>query len=300
MNLPAEETERFYRIWFALLHYVNTQRRLVPAFPPDPKRARISPADATAVRDALWADEALREAFIAENPPGLPADDLALVASWQHRLAGNFLVIRYLKKHTAFLTTTEPARVYGVLGLVSPIEEILGPYLPVYVKAVLLPWEGRIIYDSLMLPYNVHFGSGMRRGFNESYRNAQEREGIITTLGPSHMPADPGAARKEVARRNTKLLGAFRRELGRSGLSPKMIELHSGNIASFAESLLAQDPPRGLLELTEADLRAFLERGGASANLVSFKRFVRFLLVTERIDYEVGESLHEFLKQAGR
>ena len=33
MRLPPQETARFYRIWFALLHYVNAQLQLVPAFP---------------------------------------------------------------------------------------------------------------------------------------------------------------------------------------------------------------------------------------------------------------------------
>jgi len=49
------------------------------------------------LRDALWADDALRDRFIADNPAGLPPADLALVASWRHRLAGSFFIERYLK-----------------------------------------------------------------------------------------------------------------------------------------------------------------------------------------------------------
>jgi hypothetical protein len=30
MQLPPEQTARFYRIWVALLHYVNDQQHLVP------------------------------------------------------------------------------------------------------------------------------------------------------------------------------------------------------------------------------------------------------------------------------
>jgi hypothetical protein len=33
MQLPREQTKRFYRIWLALLHHVNDQLHLVPAFP---------------------------------------------------------------------------------------------------------------------------------------------------------------------------------------------------------------------------------------------------------------------------
>src|SRR4051812_2632496 len=68
MHLPPEQTARFYRIWFALLHYVNDQRHLLPTFPASPGEATIPPADAKRLRDALWADDPLREQFIAENP----------------------------------------------------------------------------------------------------------------------------------------------------------------------------------------------------------------------------------------
>ena len=42
MRLPPQETARFYRIWFALLHYVNTQLHLVPAFPANPGVETVS------------------------------------------------------------------------------------------------------------------------------------------------------------------------------------------------------------------------------------------------------------------
>ena len=163
MRLPPQETARFYRIWFALLHYVNTQLHLVPAFPATPGVETVSTEVTLKLRDALWANDALREQFIAENPAQLPAEDLALVASWQYRLAGSFYIFRSLQHYTIFLSTTTPAHAYGVLGLVSTIEETLPLPLPVYTQAVLLPFEHHIMYDSLITSYNVLFGSGYRQ-----------------------------------------------------------------------------------------------------------------------------------------
>jgi len=87
MLLPPQETERFYRIWFPLLHYVNTQLQLVPAFTAAPGKEEVSTEVTLKLRDALWANDALREQFIADNPAQISASDLALVASWQYRLA---------------------------------------------------------------------------------------------------------------------------------------------------------------------------------------------------------------------
>lgn len=300
MQLPPDQVERFYRIWFPLLYYVNEKRRLAKRFPNNPKIARIDPADAVKIRDALWADDTLRESFIAENPAGLPQAGLAIVESWKHRLSGNFYVVRYLKKYTVFLSTQEPVHAYGVLGLVSPIEEIIGPTLPIYVQAVLLPFEDHIIYDSLLLPYRIYFGPGYRSSINDSYRTAQEREGIITSLLPAAAPASPQEVRKGILARNAKILSAFRKDLARRSLSHTMVEQHAGNIDAFAQNyLLVQDPPRGLLDITTGDVQTYLQTAGNKTTATSFKRFARFLDDTGRVEYEQAEALRGLLKGVG-
>src|SRR5207245_8400286 len=138
-------------------HYVHAQLHLDPAFPVTPVEETVSTEVTLNLRDALWANHALREQFIAENPAQLPAEDLALVANWQYRLAGSFYIFRSLQHYTIFLSETTPAHAYGVLGLVSSIEETVPLPLPVYTQAVLLPFEHHIIYDSLLTSYNVIF-----------------------------------------------------------------------------------------------------------------------------------------------
>src|SRR5262245_53004305 len=247
MVLPPDQTERFYTIWIALLHYVNDRQRLVAPFPPVWGEATLPTEDAFELRTALWADDALREGFVADNPARLAPADLALVASWRHRLEGDFIIERYLKPHTIFLSEGSPARAYGVLGLVSPVEEIVEAPLPVYVQAVLLPFEGRIIYDSLLAPYPIAFGPGIRRSLREAYRDAQEREGVITALSPPAPPPGLEAQRAAVRGRAGRVLTAFRKELLRAGLSPPTAEQHVATVAAFADDcLLRQTPPRGL------------------------------------------------------
>lgn len=299
MRLPPADTERFYRVWFALLYYVNEQLHLVPFFPDTPDTSAISAEDTMQVRDALWADDTLRERFIDNNPAHLSSDDLALVASWQHRLSEMFVIYRSLSQYTIFLSESRPAHAYGVLGLVSTIEETIPLPLPMYAQAVLLPFEHRIIYDSLFHSYNVVLGPGIRRRLQETYRNIQEREVIITSLLPEDQVTSLAQAQSSITTRNGKVLTAFRRELRKGGLSEPTVERHVSVIDNFAQmTLLAHDPPRGLLELTEADLQSYLHQTPDPAVLTSLKRFVRFLLQTGRVDDEAGEALQTQLKAA--
>jgi hypothetical protein len=295
MHLPEQEVERFYRIWFPLLNYVNEKQNLVPSFPAEWEQSAVAPETAMPLREALWADDSLREAFIADNPAGLSTDDLALIESWKDRVAGNFYIFRHLKKYTVFVSEDSPARGYGVLGLVTSLEEIIGSQLPIYVRAVLLPFEGQIIYDSLLAAYSVYFGGGIRSSLNDTYRGIQEREGIITTLPPK------ASSPKDIQARNKKILTAFQKELGRSGLSPKKMEAHTQTIAQFAETFLqSQKPPSLLLDISGAQITSYLAAQTAPVDLVSFKRFTWFLRDTWRIDYDEAEDLLDLIKREQR
>ena len=96
--------------------------------------------DVLRLRNALWADDDLLDRFVAENPAGLQPAELDQVANWDRRLAGSFFVERHLRKYSVFFSTTEPVHAYGVVGLVSPLNELVGPSLPAYVDAVLIPF----------------------------------------------------------------------------------------------------------------------------------------------------------------
>jgi hypothetical protein len=294
MNLSMRENERFYGIWLPLLHYVNVRRQLVARVPLVPGPDALSPKDAHRLRQALWEDDALREAFVAENPAHLSDADLKIVAGWEHRIAGQFYIFRYLKKYAVFLTREEPPQAYGVLGLVSPIQEVILMPPPVLVQAVLLPFEDRIIYDTLLVPYPVIFGGGIRRSLNEAYRRVQEQGGVTTTL----QPLSAEAAQQAISGGNQKVLVAFRRNLLAAGLSLKMVEEHTGNITRFVDAYWSTPRrPRSLLELDTDGLQQYLRRQGRNVNLVSFRRLVRFLRDTNRIDWDQAEAMQRLLKQ---
>ena len=284
----------------ALLRYVNEQLHLVPALPVSEEGGELLPlSDELQLRNALWADDSLRERFISANPASLASTDLAVVMSWRNRLAGSFYIVRTLKKYTVFLSEDTPPRAYGVLGLSSPIEELARGPLPVLAQTVLLPFEDKIIYDGLLQWYAVVFGPGIRARLNTEYRNAQEREGIITTLEPANHPADPQKMRTGVLVRNGRIAQSFRKELSSKGLSPKMVEQHMSTIENFAQtSLLEHDPPRGLLDTRLADVQSYLRTHANKTVTTSFKRFIRFLEETGRMDYEHAEAIRAWLKQA--
>ncbi|HJW84106.1 MAG TPA: hypothetical protein VJ754_07365 [Anaerolineae bacterium] len=259
MQLPIQQVQRFYSIWRPLLYFANEQRRIVPSLLGADETTTLPAQEVVKIRDAIWADDSLREAFITQNPAGLSASDLALVESWGHRLRGRFYVFRHLKQHSILIDDKDPAAVYAVLGLYSPIAEVVGPYLPVLVQAVLLPFEDQIIYDGLVLPYNITFGPGIRGNLKHIYEDAKERGDIITSLLPPAQPAGREDRISAARATDAKVLDAFRKHLYRSGISPQIVERDVASVTAFATAYLANRPePHSLREIQLKEVEDYL------------------------------------------
>lgn len=294
MILSPNDSERFYRIWWPLLKYVNDRAGLVADFPENPKAKGISPQIALTIRDALWESPELLQGFVDENPAGLDEDDLALAASWHRRIAGTFIVMRHLKKHTIFLSDNPTPAAYGVLGITSPLDEVTPYPTPYMVKAVLLPFEGKIIIDGLLIPYSVSFGSGIKKGFTQSLRTATELGGIITLLEPED---EEETKTQAIFDGNRKILAEFRKDLVKAGLSENKANEHLAMVEGFVKTyLLTQNPPLSVLQITAEDLQRYCSKQVQKTNPVSFKRFVKFLLNSDRIDWDTAEGMGQFLK----
>ena len=199
-HLSFGEGKLFYKLYAALCSYANGKLNVVPGEFADPEQfTSLPPETRLKVRDALYAHPELIEQFVQENPARLPAEELAVVAGWKHAVIGNFYIFRYLKQYAVFLTDKSPPKAYGVLALASPFEEVVGPYLPVLVKGVLLPINGRIIYDGLLSTYRISFGPGIRRSLNADFKRAKETYGIITSLPEGSAPP---VVKKKAPRKN--------------------------------------------------------------------------------------------------
>jgi len=184
MNLTFDEGKLFYDLYAALLAFVNEKlKESSEQFSNSEEYTSTPPEARVAVRDALFAHRELIDEFVKENPAGLKADDLKVVAAWKHAVVGKFYIFRYLTKYTVFLSSGgSPNKAYGVLGLADPLEEVIGPYLPRLIETVLLPLNGKIIYDGLVSGFNISFGGGIKRMLNGEYMQAKEAFGIITSL----------------------------------------------------------------------------------------------------------------------
>lgn len=192
-RLPEKEVARFYKIHFALLSYINKRHKIVAGYS-EPKNYRdVSPEELqkkiVPIREYWVAHpEEVRE-FIKENPGKFSAEELELTRGWQFPLKDDFFVIKHLKEYSIFYQWEEQGKVFGVLGLVDPISEVIPDYaLPLRLQAALLPFKDKIIYDGVISFYNIILGPGYRRSLMADYKQAEAQYGIIASFDKAGKP----------------------------------------------------------------------------------------------------------------
>lgn len=173
---------RFFKLYHGLLFYVNKKYNLIKSLkkPEDIFKAPFS--EIVELKEKLYADPGMMDTFVKENPQRFSSQDLDIICSWKNFVKGKFMVMSYKNNYTIFLDPTDPPKAYGVLGLNSPFQEMLGPNLPASVELTLLPYEDKITYDGTLISKRVIFGPHMRKDFKLLLDQAKGLYGIITQL----------------------------------------------------------------------------------------------------------------------
>ncbi len=185
MRLSPEDVDLFYKLIWPLRLYVNQQLQILPDIQAVEDFFERPPEEWKPVRDAVYDNPQLIDAFVTENPMGFSEEELTIVRNWKHYVAGDFFIERILKKGAYFIQTGNEPKVYEVLAIQDTFQEIFyWAKPPIMVKTVLLPFKGRIIYDGLISAYPIYFGSGIKSELKEIYLAAKQQGRIIVSLEP--------------------------------------------------------------------------------------------------------------------
>lgn len=150
-HLDDAERREFYEIWVGLLVYINdrfklTGKKIKPVYPYE-----VPETDIYVLREALWETPELIDEYIAST--ALPQDRVDILESWRdHFIHGVMVILEHQSDFTVVLADDpEKGEVrYAVRGISGSIANALRRPLPIPVRAVLLPFKGKIIYDTFL------------------------------------------------------------------------------------------------------------------------------------------------------
>ncbi len=164
-----------------LQFFVNEKLDVLPEIETFEEYLKVSTEEKYKVRNALFKNVALMDDFIDENPQDFPMKELAIVSKWKKFIEGDFFIERYLKNHAVFISVDE--EVYAVCGLTESLLDYFPKFvLPVQLKAILLPFQNKIVIDGFFVQYRLIFGSGIKKELKEIYNKAKSADKIIKNL----------------------------------------------------------------------------------------------------------------------
>jgi hypothetical protein len=198
MHLSKEDASLFFKIWLGLLTYVNAKYNVAPGISKVTTFSLSKPDKLLAIRSRLWENKEIISEYVEKNAGTLTKREINILKSWEaYEVSGKFVLMKHLKEYSVFMTLDENTKLYGVSGITDSIgEKAPSSVLPVLLQAVLLPFEDKIIYDSLLLPFDVSFGSNTSMEMEERYREVKNKDGIIVQLPPADVHSEKNQPEK--------------------------------------------------------------------------------------------------------
>lgn len=146
MPLHPIQLKYFFDVLGGFLLFVNEKTQLRPEIESLFDFVMAPPEVKEALRDAAFADDRWIEEFVRTNPYDWDEEELNLVRSWTHRVAGEFVIERVTDDGIVFI---KDGKVYLVEQTFMDIRSQV-QYFPYIGKTVLLPCGNRIIYDGVL------------------------------------------------------------------------------------------------------------------------------------------------------
>ncbi len=182
MKLSEQDAVHFFHLMWALQFFTNQRHKIHNNINNLDDYLKCTSEEKIEIRQILYSDRNLFDTFVQENPQNLSAADLSIISGWKDFVTGEFYIERLLKKYAVFIQEDD---VYGVLGLHQGFDELVHPSrFPLYVRTVLLPFKGKIIYDGIFHPFNIYFGTGIKRNLKETYMRAKQNNRIVDSFEP--------------------------------------------------------------------------------------------------------------------
>ncbi len=181
-QLNSEECRLFYETWYGLMGFVNEQMGVIKAKIKSEYPNVVNDMMVHKVREVLWKKPELIDEYINETE--LPQEKIDILKLWRTKhKKGMFFILEYRPEYAVMLASDEQGedRLYGIKGISNSVANTLRRGLPAQIETVLLPFKGKIIYDSFISSMSIGFGEGAKAAFREMYDNAIEH-GIITSL----------------------------------------------------------------------------------------------------------------------
>lgn len=169
-KLSSKDAFLFFKIYFALLEYVNKKYHIQPQLKKIYQQTNMPPNLILPIRDYLFEHLDIIDDFIKENPYRLTDDELELIYHFKDSIGDIFIIMKYDKEYTYLLGRNAN---FAIKGLHSTIAEVIPAYnLPYACQMYLIPFKDVIVYDGIITQQiSLEFSKNIIDSFNKDFNS---------------------------------------------------------------------------------------------------------------------------------
>ena len=131
-------------------------------------------------RDRFLKNPKILDGYLAQHVEDFDKERIKFLKGFRKRIPGYFVILKYLK-HNAVFIDLNTSKVYLVKAVGDRFDKLI-PWTPKIVKATILPFQDKIIYDGFMEPYRIRIGKVYKYDLNMLYKNAKVKNELISEI----------------------------------------------------------------------------------------------------------------------
>ena len=162
-HLCKREADYYYKLYFAVLDYVNKKYKIQPEIKKIYKQEGLDINKLYIIDKYLWEHKGVIDDFIKDNDYKFTEEELNDVREFKNAITSNkFVIVGFDREYTKILS--EDGKLYMVKGIRTDFDKIMNPKeLPKIISTTLLMFHGKIVFKSFFEEVNIVFGNDVKK-----------------------------------------------------------------------------------------------------------------------------------------
>lgn len=180
MNLTLEEYREYLSAHLRFLYFVGKQEKIISNEVDFMEFVEMDYKVKFKCRQLSYKHKSLFDNYLKNEQNNLSSNEIEILSGFKKSISGDFVIYKCLTNNAIFINTKDNS-FYAVKSLSDPFTHFF-EYFPVLVKATIVPFKEKIIYDGFFEIYNMSFGSGWKETLKNEYNKAKQLNRIIKTI----------------------------------------------------------------------------------------------------------------------